>query len=87
MQTFTRTLTNASGLHARPAALLVQTAKRFQSDISLKAHGKVANAKSILSVLSLGVSPGHSVELVATGEDEVDALNVIRQLFDQGLGE
>jgi phosphocarrier protein HPr len=66
-----------AGLHARPAATFVQTAAGFHSDIQLAYKGKVANAKSILSVLGLGVTHQAEVELTVDGPDEdaaVDAL-------------
>ena len=47
---------NSTGLHARPATLLVKKASAFKSDISLEYNGKKANVKSLIGVLSLGVS-------------------------------
>ena len=59
-------VTNETGLHARPAASLVQFVKNYPGDVKLVKDGKEANAKSIFNVMSLGISKGTIVE----GEDE-----------------
>ncbi len=74
------------GLHARPAALFVQTAKKFQSDIRVKHGDKEANAKSILGVLTLGANQGAVVTIRAEGEDAEEALEAIKKLFDDNFG-
>ncbi|HSK51135.1 MAG TPA: HPr family phosphocarrier protein [Clostridia bacterium] len=84
------TIRNPSGLHARPAALFVRTAGRFRSKISVAnpAAGKgPVDAKSILSVLTLGVSTGTEIEVAADGEDAEAAIDAIRQAVADGLGE
>ncbi|RSD25114.1 HPr family phosphocarrier protein [Mesobacillus subterraneus] len=63
-----------TGLQARPAALFVQEANRFSSDIFLEKDGKKVNAKSIMGLMSLAVGAGASVNLIADGSDEVEAL-------------
>lgn len=63
-----------TGLQARPAALFVQEANRFSSDIFLEKDGKKVNAKSIMGLMSLAVSSGVSVNLIANGKDEKEAL-------------
>ena len=63
-----------TGLQARPAALFVQEANRFQSDIFLEKGDKKVNAKSIMGLMSLAVSSGSEVTLIADGSDEQDAL-------------
>ncbi len=62
------------GLHARPAAMFVQTASKFKSQVTLEANGKRANGKSILNVLSLGAKKGDILLIRAEGEDEDDVL-------------
>ncbi len=74
------------GLHARPAALFVQTAKKFKSDIRVKHGDKEANAKSILGVLTLGANQGAVVTIRAEGEDAEEALAAIKKLFDDNFG-
>jgi phosphocarrier protein len=73
------------GLHARPASILVSTALRFSSSILIKKNDKTANCKSILSVLSIGASNGDELEIVIEGQDEADAFNTMKDLFDLHL--
>lgn len=75
------------GLHARPAALFVQTANKFTSDLQVINGDLQANAKSILSVLALGAGEGAVVKLIASGEDEKNAVNTLRQLIEDNFGE
>lgn len=81
---------NPSGIHARPGAVFVRTAGRFQSDITItnvsKSKGP-ANAKSILSVMPLGASMGSEIEVSAVGADEAAAIDAIREAVESGLGE
>ncbi len=81
---------NPSGLHARPAALFVRTAGQFGSKVTVAnpaaAKGPV-DAKSILSVLTLGVSSGTEIEVAAEGDDAEAALAAIREAVERGLGE
>jgi phosphotransferase system HPr (HPr) family protein len=84
------TLTNAVGLHARPAAKFVQTAVRFASAITVRnvtRGGPPADAKGILGVLGLGAEHGHVIEVSAAGPDEVESLAAIRTLVESGFGE
>jgi len=82
-------VTNTLGLHARAAAQLVRLANSFQSNIVLERRDNTvfANAKSILSVLTLAASMGTELTLKVTGEDEFDALNAVEALFRTGFGE
>ncbi|MCH4056675.1 phosphocarrier protein HPr [Lapidilactobacillus gannanensis] len=68
-----------TGIHARPATLLVQTASKFNSDINLEYKGKSVNLKSIMGVMSLGVGQGADVTISAEGSDEADAINAIQE--------
>lgn len=74
------TLTHASGLHARPAALFVETASRFKAAVTVEAGGRRANAKSLLAVLGLGAGPGTALRIVAEGEDAEEAVRALVQL-------
>lgn len=77
-----------TGIHARPATLLVQTASKFASDIQLEYKGKSVNLKSIMGVMSLGVGQGADVVISAEGDDEVDALAGIEETMKkEGLAE
>jgi len=75
------------GLHARPAAQFVQTAQAFSSDIRVVTDGQEANAKSILKVLSLGISQGTPVVIRAQGEDAAQALATLAALIESNFGE
>ncbi len=78
---------NPAGFHARPAAVLVNSAKQFSSDIRLIKNGKEANAKSVVSVMGLEVENGDSVNVAATGPDADAALAKLVPLILSGLGE
>ncbi|WP_342252666.1 phosphocarrier protein HPr [Spiroplasma endosymbiont of Amphibalanus improvisus] len=65
------------GLHARPAAMIVQTASKFNSEIKILFGKKEGNLKSIMSVMSLGVSKDAEIEIQAEGKDEEDAVKEI----------
>lgn len=82
-------LTNTLGLHARAAAQLVRLANRFKSSIILKRSDSnvTANAKSILSVLSIAASFGVELQVIADGDDEADAIAQIEKLFADKFGE
>jgi phosphocarrier protein HPr len=82
----TVTIRSKSGLHARPAATLVQKAKAFQSQITLSKNDKTANAKSILSVLTLGAEQGDQVLLKVTGDDAETAIGELASLLEEDLG-
>ncbi len=68
------TITDEAGMHARPASALVGTASKFKSEIALEFKGKKVNLKSILGVMSLGISSGSVVTISADGEDETEAI-------------
>ncbi len=68
---------NESGIHARPATTLVNTAIEFKSNITLTALKREVDFKSIMGVMSLGIYSGTVIEIKCDGEDEVDALNAI----------
>ncbi|KGX92902.1 phosphate ABC transporter permease [Pontibacillus halophilus JSM 076056 = DSM 19796] len=64
-----------TGLQARPAALFVQEANRFASDVFIEKNGKRVNAKSIMGLMSLAVGSGETIVLQADGSDQEDVLN------------
>ncbi len=80
-------ITNKVGLHARPAALLVQNASRFQARIQVQHGEKTANAKSILSVLKLGAALGTALVIQAEGEDAEEALKTLVELVERKFDE
>lgn len=80
------TITDEAGIHARPASALVGALGKFKSDITMEFKGKTVNLKSILGVMSLGVSSGSTVTIAANGEDEEQAIETITEVMAaQGL--
>ncbi|MBC2582857.1 HPr family phosphocarrier protein [Clostridium sp. DJ247] len=76
------TVKSATGLHARPATLLVKKASSFKSDITVEFNGKKANVKSLIGVLSLGVTKNATIKVTASGDDEALAVEEIVKLVD-----
>ena len=77
-----------TGIHARPATLLVQAASKFGSDVNLEYNGKSVNLKSIMGVMSLGVGQGADVTITADGDDAADAVAAIADTMKkEGLAE
>ncbi|WP_029453063.1 HPr family phosphocarrier protein [Clostridium algidicarnis] len=72
---------NGTGLHARPATLLVKKASSFKSDVSIEFNGKKANVKSLIGVLSLGVTKDSTITVMASGDDETHAVEEIAKLI------
>lgn len=73
----TYTIIDEAGIHARPATILVNTANKFASDVNLEYNGKSVNLKSIMGVMSLGVSKGAEVKVLATGADEEEVISAL----------
>jgi len=69
-----KTITVMASLEARPAALFVQIASKFDASIQVKLDDKTVNAKSIMGIISLGILDGHTVTIVADGHDEEQAV-------------
>ena len=78
---------NPTGLHARPAKIFVNTAKQFKSDIRVQHGEKKANAKSLISMLTLGVETGSEIRILVEGVDEDEAMEVLETAVRSGLGE
>lgn len=71
------------GLHARPATILVNQANQFDSDIKIVYNGKEMNLKSIMGVMALGVPTKASVEIIAEGDDEKEAIRTITKVIKE----
>ena len=80
-------LKNEAGLHARPASLFVREASKFKSEVKAIKDKKEYNAKSIMSVLSMGAGKGSKFIIEAEGEDEKDAVNKLEALINSKFGE
>ena len=81
------TIRNSVGLHARPATFFVQKANSFKSSIWVEKEDCRVNAKSLLGVLSLGITKGTAITLIADGIDEGDAVGGLAELVDSEFGE
>ncbi|AEJ20679.1 HPr family phosphocarrier protein [Gracilinema caldarium] len=81
------TIKNRAGIHARPAALLVQTASKFKSKIYIEKESDRINGKSIMGIITLGAGYDTNLKLIADGEDEQDALQALVHLFDSKFEE
>lgn len=81
------TITNETGLHARPASIFVSTASKFKSELMVKKGEKKVNAKSILAVLSMGITKGTEITISAEGADEEDAVNALVALAESNFNE
>ncbi len=81
------TVQNRAGIHARPAAIIAQTANKFESEISLTRDETTVNAKSIMGVIAMGAGYNTQLTLRATGSDESEAASVIERLFNNKFEE
>jgi phosphocarrier protein len=78
---------NQVGLHARPATFFIQKANEFKSSIWVEKDERKVNAKSLLGVLSLGITKGTTVNIIADGADEEAAVNTLVDLIDSNFVE
>lgn len=88
MKSFQAVVINEVGLHARPAAVFVQTAAKFKSSVRIRnlTNGKdFVDAKSILGVLILGVSKDHLVEVEVSGDDEAEAAKTLKDIIESNF--
>ncbi|WP_217589188.1 phosphocarrier protein HPr [Lentibacillus saliphilus] len=84
-QTFT--ITAETGVHARPATLLVNKAGQYQSEVEIAYNGRTVNLKSIMGVMSLGIPKGAEVKVTVDGNDEEDAMQGVAEIIKEHLGE
>ncbi|TDX58877.1 HPr family phosphocarrier protein [Orenia marismortui] len=80
-------ISNKSGLHARPASLLIDAANKFEAKIEIIHGNREANLKSIISVMSLAIGCGEEVTLRVEGTDAKEALNKIVEIIENKFGE
>ena len=78
---------NKLGLHARPAALFVRTANRFQSEITIQKGKQKVNGKSIMGVMMLAAGPGSHITVHISGPDAQHAMAEIEKLIEHNFGE
>jgi phosphocarrier protein len=83
----TITIQNRAGIHARPAAMLVQTTKDFKCSIYFEKDTDRINAKSIMGIITLGAAYGTEIKIIAEGEDEQTAVDALVRLFESKFEE
>ncbi len=80
------TVVNEVGLHARPATFFIQKANEYKSSIWVERDTRRINAKSLLGVLSLGITKGSTITIIADGVDEEKAVDSLVELVENCLG-
>ncbi|MCL2599681.1 MAG: HPr family phosphocarrier protein [Treponema sp.] len=80
-------VSNRAGVHARPSALIVQATKNFKCSIHFERGTERINAKSIMGVITLGASYGTAIKMIADGEDEQEAIDILANLFESKFEE
>lgn len=85
MKQFSYVITDAQGIHARPAGTLVKEVKKYQSAVTIEKDGKIAKANGVLGVMSLGVKQGEEVTVKADGADEDAAIAALEAFFKANL--
>lgn len=85
MKTFTYTVKDELGIHARPAGMLVKEVKNFQSKVLLEKDGKTVDASRLMAVMSTGVKQGQTVTITVEGEDEDAAYEAVKAFFESNL--
>ncbi len=78
---------NKNGLHTRPAANVVKLTSKFKSEVYLVKDGMKVNGKSIIGVMTLAAEFGSFIKVIIDGDDELDAMNKLEELFSNGFGE
>ena len=81
------TISNPTGLHARPATLFVETAKRFRCDVRVSRDGNAVDAKSVVGLMLLEAVGGTTITISAEGVDEVAAVTALAELVERGFDE
>jgi len=85
MKTFTYTIKDPAGVHARPAGVIVQEAKKYKSTCTIYANGKFADMKRIFGIMGLCIKNGQEVKVEVAGEDEEAAAIAIENALKANL--
>jgi len=80
-------LKNPEGLHARPAALFVKVANRYESELDIQSEARTVNGKSIIGIMSLGAFQGEEITLITRGTDEKEMADALAKLIEEGFQE
>lgn len=81
----TLVIRNPAGLHLRAAARLVETAERFDAEVSIAKDGQVVNGRSIMGVMMLAAEQGSTIEVITRGPEAVESLEAIRGIVEAGF--
>lgn len=85
MKSFTYTIQDELGIHARPAGVLVKEVKKFESKIMIEGNGKKADAGKLLAVMGMGIKKGTEITVSAEGADEDTAIAEMEKFFKENL--
>ncbi len=85
MKSFSYTVKDELGIHARPAGMLVKEVKNFQSKVTLEKDGKSVDASRLMAVMSMGVKKDHTVTVTVEGDDEDAACDALKTFFETNL--
>lgn len=85
MKTFNYTIIDELGIHARPAGMLVKTAKELDSEITIKKGDKAAGALKLMMIMGLGVKKGDTVVVTIDGDDEKKSYTAMKDFFESNL--
>lgn len=85
MRTFSYTIKDELGIHARPAGQLVRKAEEFESTITLESGGKSTDATKLIAVMGMGVKQGDTVNVTVEGADEEKAAAELEKFFEENL--
>ena len=85
MKTFTYTIKDKIGIHARPTGLLVKKAKEFESIITIEKNGKTAAATKLMAIMSMGIKFGDTIHVTIEGADEDKAATEMEAFFSANL--
>ena len=85
MKTFTYTIQDEVGIHARPAGLLAKKAKEFQSTITMEKGGKSVNLTKLMAVMGLGIKQGDTITVTVEGGDEKANASAMEKFFSENL--
>lgn len=85
MKSFSYTVKDELGIHARPAGMLVKEVKNFKSKVTLEKDGKVTDATRLMAVMSMGVKKDQTVTITVEGADEDAAYDALKSFFETNL--
>ena len=85
MKEFSYVITDPEGIHARPAGLLVKEANKFTSSVTIKKGSKTADAKRIFGVMGLIAKKGETIQIIADGTDESEAISALEAFVKENL--